>query len=201
MSKEEKRVFSSDAVETSQELHESEFGAHFLVVYPDLVTFRETYSQYVKEAMKDNEIVIILPFYETVNDVRRIMSEDGLGISVRRYEKEQSLLIMDSLKAYSGLKSNLIPFLNQTVEYAKKSGKDGVTVIGDMGSFFYSQNTNSNLLQYEMTLPRVFEGMNLKGFCFYHRRDFNGRLAEQEKKTLLDHHGKTKYLLPSLIGS
>ena len=179
MSKEEKRVFSSDAVETSQELHESEFGAHFLVVYPDLVTFRETYSQYVKEAMKDNEIVIILPFYETVNDVRRIMSEDGLGISVRRYEKEQSLLIMDSLKAYSGLRSNLIPFLNQTVEYAKKSGKDGVTVIGDMGSFFYSQNTNSNLLQYEMTLPRVFEDMNLKGFCFYHRRDFNGRLTEQ----------------------
>jgi DcmR-like sensory protein len=201
VSKEEKRVFSSDAVETSQELHESEFGAHFLVVYPDLVTFRETYSQYVKEAMKDNEIVIILPFYETVNDVRRIMSEDGLGISVRRYEKEQSLLIMDSLKAYFGLKSGLIPFLNQTVEYAKKSGKDGVTVIGDMGSFFYSKNANSNLLQYEMTLPEVFEDMNLKGFCFYHRKDFNARLTEQEKKTLLDHHGKTKYLLPSLIGS
>ncbi len=201
MSKEEKRAFSSDAVETSQELHESEFGAHFLVVYPDLVTFRETYSQYVKEAMKDNEIVIILPFYETVNDVRRIMSEDGLGISVRRYEKEQSLLIMDSLKAYFGLKSGLIPFLNQTVEYAKKSGKDGVTVIGDMGSFFYSQNANSNLLQYEMTLPKVFEDMNLKGFCFYHRRDFNGRLTEQDKKMLLDHHGKTRYLLPSLIGS
>lgn len=201
MSKEEKRVFSRDAVETSQELHESEFGAHFLVVYPDLVTFRETYSQYVKEAMKDNEIVIILPFYETVNDVRRIMSEDGLGISVRRYEREQSLLIMDSLKAYFGLKFGLIPFLNQTVEYAKKSGKDGVTVIGDMGSFFYSQNANSNLLQYEMTLPEVFEDMNLKGFCFYHRRDFNGRLTEQEKRTLLDHHSKTKYLLPSLIGS
>lgn len=201
MSKEEKRAFSRDAVETSQELHESEFGAHFLVVYPDLVTFRETYSQYVKEAMKDNEIVIILPFYETVNDVRRIMSEDGLGISVRRYEREQSLLIMDSLKAYFGLKFGLIPFLNQTVEYAKKSGKDGVTVIGDMGSFFYSQNANSNLLQYEMTLPEVFEDMNLKGFCFYHRRDFNGRLTEQEKKILLEHHGKTKYLLPSLIGS
>jgi MEDS: MEthanogen/methylotroph, DcmR Sensory domain len=201
VSKEEKRVFSRDAVETSQELHESEFGAHFLVVYPDLVTFRETYSQYVKEAMKDNEIVIILPFYETVNDVRRIMSEDGLGISVRRYEREQSLLIMDSLKAYFGLKFGLIPFLNQTVEYAKKSGKDGVTVIGDMGSFFYSQNANSNLLQYEMTLPEVFEDMNLKGFCFYHRRDFNGRLTEQEKRTLLGHHGKTKYLLPSLIGS
>lgn len=201
MSKEEKRVFSRDAVETSQELRESEFGAHFLVVYPDLVTFRETYSRYVKEAMKDNEIVIILPFYETVNDVRRIMSEDGLGISVRRYEKEQSLLIMDSLKAYFGLKFGLIPFLNQTVEYAKKSGKDGVTVIGDMGSFFYSQNANSNLLQYEMTLPEVFEDMNLKGFCFYHRRDFNGRLTEQEKRTLLDHHSKTKYLLPSLIGS
>jgi hypothetical protein len=201
VSKEEKRVFSSDAVETSRELHESEFGAHFLVVYPDLVTFRETYSQYVKEAMKDNEIVIILPFYETVNDVRRIMSEDGLGISVRRYEKEQSLLIMDSLKAYFGLKSGLIPFLNQTVEYAKKSGKDGVTVIGDMGSFLYSQNASSNLLQYEMTLPKVFEDMNLKGFCFYHRRDFNGRLTEQDKKMLLDHHGKTRYLLPSLIGS
>jgi hypothetical protein len=84
-----------------------------------------------------------------------------------------------------------MPFLNQTVEYAKKSGKDGVTVIGDMGSFFYSENANSNFFQYEMTLPMVFEDMNLKGFCSYHRRDFDGRLTKKERQTLLDHHGKT----------
>jgi hypothetical protein len=55
------------------------------------------YSHYIKAALKNNEIVVILPFYETVNNVRCILSEDSACIDVRKYEKEQSLLIIDSL--------------------------------------------------------------------------------------------------------
>ena len=154
------------------------------------------YSYYVKADLKNNQIVLILPFYETIDNVRRILSEDSACIDVRKYEKEQSLLIMDSLKAYFSLKGGLMPFVNQTVNFAKASGKDGVSVIGDMGSFFYNQK-NDGLMHHEMTLPIQFEGMNLKGFCLYHKQDYEKRFLENDRQTLSKHHGKSLILLPT----
>jgi hypothetical protein len=168
-------ILSGDAIATAQELHKSEFGAHFLVIYHDVATLREMYSHYIKAALKNNEIVVILPFYETVNNVRCILSEDSACIDVRKYEKEQSLLIIDSLKGYFGSQDGLIPFVKKIVQFAKASGRDGVSVIGDMGPFFFYEK-NDGLLHYEMTLPTKFEGINLKGLCIYHKQDFDKRL-------------------------
>ena len=217
----------SDMLVAVQELHKSEFGSHFLVIYHDLDTFRELYSHYAKAALKDNEIVVILPFYETVNNVRSILSEDSACIDVEKYEKEQSLLIIDStsihalsedsacidvgkyekeqslliidsLKSYFGSQEGLMPFVKKIVEFAKVSGRGGVSVIGDMGPFFY-YGKNDGLLHYETTtLPTRFEGINLKGICTYHRQDFKN-FSEKEKGMLLNHHGKTLYLSPFLI--
>jgi hypothetical protein len=182
----------------AQELHKSEFGSHFLVIYHDLDTFRELYSLYAKAALKDNEIVVILPFYETVNNIRSILSEDSACIDVGRYEKEQSLLIIDSLKSYFGSQEGLMPFVKKIVEFAKVSGRSGVSVIGDMGPFFY-YGKDDGLLHYETTtLPTRFEGINLKGICTYHRQDFK-KFSEKEKGMLLNHHGKTLYLSPFVI--
>jgi hypothetical protein len=30
----------------------------------------------------------------------------------------------------------------------------------------------------------------LKGFCFYHQKDFDERLSNEQKQKLLEHHGK-----------
>jgi len=191
-------VFQGHAIEVSEELKKSTFGAHFLVIYPDLTTLREMYSYYVKSALSrdKDEIVIILPFLETVDAVRHILSENSANIDVRKYEREKSLLIMDSLKGYFGLQEGLMPFVEQTVDYAKKVGKSGLSVLSDMGSFFY-YNKKDGLLHYEMELPSKYENMNLKGFCAYHERDFERRFTKKEKETLLEHHGKTLILLPS----
>ena len=191
-------VFHGRPVEVSQELKKSSFGAHFLVIYPDLSTLREMYSHYVKSALSEegNEIVLILPFLETVDNVRRILSENSANIDVRKYEKEQSLLIMDSLKSYFGLQNGLIPFVRQTIEYANTSGKSGLSVLADMGSFFY-YDKKDDLLQYEIALPLKYKNMNLKGFCVYHKKDFDRRLTDKERQVLIKEHGKTLILLPS----
>jgi hypothetical protein len=82
-------TFQGFAEEISNQLRESEIGSHFLVQYPDLPTLRETYSHYIKSAVPDdNEIVVILPFYETTDNVRRVLSEDSACIDVRKFEKE-----------------------------------------------------------------------------------------------------------------
>lgn len=104
-------IFYGCAEEISKELRRSEIGSHFLVEYPDLPTLREMYSLYTKSVLHDrNEIVILLPFYETTDSVRRILSEDSACIDVSKCEKEQALLVMDSLKGYFGSKDGLMPF-------------------------------------------------------------------------------------------
>jgi MEDS: MEthanogen/methylotroph, DcmR Sensory domain len=199
MTNQSQTTFQGFAEEISKELRESEIGSHFLVQYPDLPTLREMYSHYIKSAVPDdNEIVVILPFYETTDNVRRVLSEDSACIDVRKYEKEQRLLIMDSLRGYFGSTEGLMPFVKQTVEYAKNSGRENVSVLGDMGSFFYYKKKD-DLIGWEMALPRKFD-MNLKGLCLYHERDF-ARLSEVEQQQLLKHHNKNLQLSPSPVDS
>ena len=86
-------------------------GSHCLMVFPDLMTLRGVYSHYTKMQLEDsNEIVLILPYYETTEMVRLILSGETIysknnpfgysGTDVDKHEKEGSLLIMDSLKGY-----------------------------------------------------------------------------------------------------
>ena len=193
-------VFHGHAGEISQQLRRSEPGAHFLIIYPELQTLREMYSHYTKSALfEGNEIVVILPFYETADTVRRILSENGANIDVRKHEKEQSLLVMDSLRGYFGSQDGLMPFVKQTVEYATNSSRGGVSVLGDVGSFFYYEKKD-DLIDWEMKLSSEYKG-NLKGFCLYHKQDYDRRISENDRQTLLEHHGKTLHLLPSPIGS
>jgi hypothetical protein len=190
-------IFHGYAGEVSQELKGSAFGAHFLITYPDLPTLREMYSYYTKSALYDkNVIVIILPYYETVDNVRRILSEDGTNIDVRKYERKQLLVIIDSLKGYFGSQEGLMPFVKQTMDYAKTVGKSGVAVFADLGSFFYYGTTKGFILEYEKSLPSIYNGTNLKGFCLYHEKDFGARLTGHQQNELQKHHGKSLIVIP-----
>jgi hypothetical protein len=179
-------IFSGNAMDIAQKLYESEGGSHYLVLYHDLVTYREMYSQYIKAALSNNEIVLVLPFYETIDSVRQILSEDSACIDVRKREKEQSLLIIDGLKGYFGLPNGLMSFTKQLAEYAKTSGKNCVSIIGDMGPFFYNRKKD-NLIGWELELPFRYHP-SMKGFCVYHEKDFGKRLPENDKELLIGHH-------------
>jgi hypothetical protein len=106
-----KNIFQGNPAEVSEELMKSAFGSHFAIIYPDLPTLREMYSQYIKIVLSNgNETVMILPF---LDNVRRILTENSANINVRKYEKEQLLLIVDSLKGYFGSPVGLMPFLSK----------------------------------------------------------------------------------------
>ena len=201
-------------------LFHAEYGSHSILVYPDIETLRETYSRYAKSQLEDNnEIVLILPYYETADKVRKTLSEGVVNniadddddttaaindtktnsiIDVRKYEKEGSLMIVDSVKGYFGSDSNyegedrLMSFFKQLVKKAESLGKNGVSVIADLGSFYHYQSNNATekLFEHELSLPSKYEGMKFKGFCAYHKADFERRFTEEQKQKLLDHHSK-----------
>jgi hypothetical protein len=82
-----------------------------------------------------------------------------------------------------------MPFVKQTLEYAKTVGKTAVSVLGDLASFCYYHKEDV-LVEYERSLPRQFENMNLKAFCLYHKRDFETRFTDEQRQKLLEHHEK-----------
>ena len=62
-------------------------GSHYIIVYRDLSTLREIYSQHTKRQIEEkNEIVLILPHSETPDMVRYVLSQMA-KIDVRKYEK------------------------------------------------------------------------------------------------------------------
>jgi hypothetical protein len=180
---------------------QAEYGSHYIIVYPDLSTLRRIYSNYSKIQLENkNDIVLLLPFYETTESVRKILStsddislgfcDDRVSIlDIRKHEKEGSLVIVDSKKAYFGSKTvDIKVFVGMLIEHAKHSKKTGVCIIADMGTFFYL-NKIQDLIKHETTLPPKFD-LKLKAFCCYHGSDFTGYLTEEQKQDLLNHHGK-----------
>ena len=78
------------------------YGIHALIVYSDIVTLREFWSFYTKKSIdENNELVCLAPFYDTVDYVRRTLSEGHMSIDTQKYENEEkSLIIIDSLEKY-----------------------------------------------------------------------------------------------------
>jgi hypothetical protein len=121
------------------------------------------YSEYIKRQIEEKkEIVLILPHYETTDMVRYVLSELA-KIDVKKYEKQNSLLIINSDRAYFGSSIDVVSFVKSLVNYADQIGKNCVSVLADMGSFFH-YNKLKYLIEYETSLPPRAD-IKAKGLC------------------------------------
>jgi hypothetical protein len=192
-------MMKNDVSNTINQLRRADYGDHYMIVYPDLNTLREIYSRYIKFQLEENnEIVLIIPYYETTDSVRRILSEnkeindndnDLPYIHVQKYENEGSLIIIDSAKAYFRSEIGLELFIQKLVKQAESLGKNGVSVLTDSGSFSLFGG-REKLVDYELSLPSKYPyGTKLKRFCINNKKDFEELIQEQKEK-LIEHHGK-----------
>jgi hypothetical protein len=183
-----KPVIQATPDDILQHMLQSNYREHNMLVYLSLDVLRDIYSRYCKSQLeKGKEIVVILPTYENIVSVKRTLTDRGLDIS--RFEKDDSLVVIDSVKGY--FESN--PDILSTLEMLAKRAEDeksggGCSVISDMGSFSLL-NKEKELLDYERSLPIRFSSMKCKGFCCYHQADFD-RLSENQKEQLFEHHYK-----------
>ena len=119
----------------------AECGEHNILIYSNESTFRDIYSNFCKAMFENNkgnnsnnnsgiddEIVILIPSYETVNDVEFTLDK-RTGINPEKYEKEGSLFfIVDSLKTYSYNESgkyeyNIVLLFTSILNQAESLGK------------------------------------------------------------------------------
>jgi hypothetical protein len=171
--------------EAVNQIIQAEYRSHYLVIYPDLTTLREMYSQYVQRQIKsnNNEIILINPFYETTDSVRQILSKCSVNVS--KYEKDKGLVIIDSLKEYFDSQPDMT-FKRNLVNYAKQNGKKGLSIIGDIGGAYTHKSKHDELVDYELSLPTKFD-VDMKAFCLYHQKDFV-KFSDKQKQQLIKHH-------------
>ena len=168
------------------QINQAEYGDHNLIIYPDLDTLREIYSNYIgRQIEENNEIVLINPFYETTDSVRQVLSQ---GLDIDKYEKEKTLIIIDSEKEYFGHLPDDMGFKRSLANHAKQIGKDALSILGDIGAYPH-RSKHKNLVDYESSLPKRFEDVPMKGFCLYHQKDFN-KFSEEQQQKLIEHHSK-----------
>jgi hypothetical protein len=193
-----KGIINTMAVEDAVNiLSEAEYGVHCLMVYPDLITLRKFYSNYIQKQIEvRNEAVKMASFYETLDSVRKNLSKAPSSMDVERLEMERALAIVDSLDEYftggEYVKFDLDAY-KRMIGDAKTLGKSGCSVLGDVGAFLY-EGRMRDLVEYEKFMPTRF-GADMKGICLYHQQDFN-RLATEQKKELAEHHGMSMRLAP-----
>ena len=152
-------------LEILERLNTIEHGEHIILIYPNMYSFREIYSQYCKTALKNNEIVLLLTYYEIIDNVRQTLKE--IDIDVEKYEMENVLIIEDITKTYFGSIRDFLSFLKVFDKQQEKLDKNGLSVIADMGVFFHFQNNKDALMNFESSLlSKVKKNLQLSYWRF-----------------------------------
>ena len=178
-------------------------GENSIIIYPNLQTFRQIYTKYVKDQLakedennsKRNEpslprIMLIATFYETTDSVKHHLSAAGLQ-NIQSLINNGSLVIVDAFSSYYPNVDGMKKLVASLSDHARKEGRDGVTAIVDMGFFFLfgGDGRATELINYEASLAPTTEGGNVKGFSCYHGGNYN-TLKDDQKKELAQRQKK-----------
>jgi hypothetical protein len=181
-----------DINDALRHMNRADFGIHCMIIYPDLNTLRMLYPQYIQKQIEgNNEIVLVNPFYETAAATRLLISQANPDMDVPKREREKSLIVIDSLEEYFGERADM-PFKKNLARHAEKTGRTGISILGDIGSYLY-KSKHKDLVDYESSLPLKFD-VPMKGFCLYHLKDFE-TFTDEQKQKLIQHHSKTLRIL------
>jgi MEDS: MEthanogen/methylotroph, DcmR Sensory domain len=167
-------------------------GENGIVIYPNLQSFRQIYTQFVKEQLEKKadeslmpRIILIATFYETIDSIKHHLSAVGVR-NVQSIIDNGSLRIIDSFSSYFPDIDGMKKLVATLSERARKEGRAGVTAIVDMGFFFMfgGDGKATELINYEASLAPKTEGYNVKGFSCYHGGNFS-TLKDKQKEELV----------------
>ena len=167
---------------------EARSGERHVIVYPDQIGFRKIYGQYTKRHLgQDNELVVLLPHYETVDSVIAVLQ--NAGVDVATYGRLGFLLIMDAYKTYSGFSEDRDLLFKRILTFAAFSGKTGISIILDMGVFSFIEDVHRLAAGHRNIVPAQ-GSFKVKGFLSYHMKDYN-KLSKEQKAIRFSENYKT----------
>jgi len=181
-------------------------GENGIVIYPNLQTFRQIYTKYVKDKLATKEveeekednnnkskgngqlskprIMLLATFYETTDSVKHSLRAVGVK-DIQNLIDNGSLVIVDAFSSYYPDVSGMKKLVASLSDRARKESRVGVTVMVDMGFFFLfgGDDRATELINYETSLAPKTEGGNVKGFSCYHKGNYT-TLKDSQKEEL-----------------
>jgi hypothetical protein len=205
------RTESKDNEESIQRWFDKEVedGENTILVYPSTQTIRQIYSKYVKDQLvaarnqevegnnnnnnnnsrdtskqSKSRIILIAPFYETVDSVKHQLSAFGVE-NPQVLIDSGSLVIADSFHSFFPDINGMKKLIDSLSERARKEGRAGVTAIVDVGFFFLfgGDSKAADLISYETSLAPKTQDGNVKGISCYHGGNY-GTLTDEDKEQL-----------------
>lgn len=166
-----------------RDIRRSEFKEHNMLLYPDLQSYREIYSECTKQALENDEVVFLATTYDSFKNVDNMLRSKGISVDEER--KEGNLVIVDAVRAYQIDTYGAMNLAKSLIMRGASEKKTGVFNISDMGSFFLMERTE-DLIQYEQSLPKKMD-LEFVAICAYHKDNF-GILTDQQQQALLSFH-------------
>jgi hypothetical protein len=176
---------SSSSSSLVQVISQSDFHDHNMLIYPDLATYRKIYSESAKQALDNNEIVLLITTYDSFDRINDCLTQ--VGISINKETKEGNLVIMDAFKAYQIDTYGALKFGTTLAKRAERQGKAGIFALTEMGSFFIAERI-APLIEYEKSISKKMN-FTIKVHCSYHKDDFEN-LSKEQQQTILSAHNR-----------
>ena len=192
------RIVNADPATILKFIKNSNYADHNLVIYPRLEQFEEFYIECCKDSILDrNGTFVLATHYQHVSSVRKKIDLLA-GIDTARYEKDGTLVILDSEMAYqpsveqNGRYNIIVILTSLLMKLAEEGDKKGITVLSDLGTFFLKKRM-ADLISHELSVLSRIDANNIRSFCCYHKDDFSV-LQEKQRKRILQHHSNNLIL-------
>lgn len=162
------------------------YGKHNVLIFGTLDILREFYSRFAKRALEDNDIVVLLSYYEPIKNVYAFL--ENAGIDVAKYKKAHNLFVEDSVEQFFGTSSDFYKFLKILDEGAIHHGKKGVCVLASADAFHLHREVK-DLKEYENNLAVPGNLKNTSIICMYHAESF-AALSQEDQDFVIGKHNK-----------
>jgi hypothetical protein len=215
MSKGGAPVFMNAGVrQVMKSLFQIPFATHTILVYPNIDTIREIYTNYIDtNSYELGELFVILPFYETIESVKNNLRHNYESTQNYDYMKHEGSLIIQDANTIFGKdiesntdyvsqvydeSPNIVDLLKRVSSHSTKINKNMISLWIDTGVFYNFENGIDSLMNYERAFPRIVANYPIKQFCLYHQKDFESRLNKYEQIEIVDKHQKRLLMVDKL---
>lgn len=171
-------------------LADFQFGEHNALLYSSITALHQLLIEYCRFSLKSsNEILLILTSYDSIENLLKALRVIDSNLDSRQING--SLVIRDFAKVYFNLADELVDIMimiRMLLQRKRKLGKDGLTVICDMGIFFHKKRI-VDLVSHETRLSLGSSDFKeVRMICCYDKPSLS--LLTQQSQQILRAHTK-----------
>jgi len=167
------------------------FGEHNAILYSGAPALHQFLIEYCRISLKSsNEILLILTYCDSIENILNALKDIDSDIESR--QKDGSLVIRESAKAYFNLADELVDIMimiRMLLQRKRKLGKDGLTVMCDMGIFFHKKRIVDLILHETRLSLGSTDDNEVRMICCYEKSHLT-LLSQQQKQQILSTHNK-----------